>query len=403
MPLKLLLQLSVRNIRRHRRRNGLMLAAIVVAVAAVVLMNSLIRGMQQDLAETAVAGLLGHVKVLAPGYRDDPSMQRSFALSLDWPSSADEGALLGWAARVRVPAVIMSERSTRGVQFVGVDPAREGISFLGEAEIAGEFLRDGADRRLLIGRALAEQLETKVGRRLVLITQGADGLNREAGFRIAGLYDAQGEGLEKAFAFTGVDALQKMLGAKAFTELSVRLHEEPALAPTKERLAARFTGLEVLDWRELAPQAAAMFLFADAAIFIWFLIMMGALAFGLVNTLVTSVMERMRELGMLRALGMRPGGVVAQVVLEAAVLMSIGVGLGVALGGAAVYALADGIDLSLWAEGVEAYGMSTVLRPVALAKDVLLIVAMSLALGVVASLHPARRAVKMRLLEALGR
>ena len=398
-----LLQLSIRNILRHRRRNGVMLAAIVVAVAAVVLMSSLIRGMQEDLAETAVASLLGHVKVLAPGYRDDPGIQRSFALAEDWASEVDEGAVAGWAARVRVPAVIMSERGTRGVQFVGVNPAQEGISFLGGAKIVGEFLRDGADGRILVGRALAEQLETKVGRRLVIITQGADGLSREAGFRIAGLYEAQGENLEKAFAFTGVDALQTLLGAPAFTELSIRLHEEPALAPMKERLAERLTDLDVLDWRELAPQAAAMFLFADAAIFIWFLIMMGALVFGLVNTLVTSVMERVRELGMLRALGMRPGSVVLQVVLEAGILMLMGVAVGVALAGAVIYWLADGIDLSLWAEGVETFGMSTVLRPVALAEDVLLIVAMSLALGVAASLYPAWRAVKVRLLEALGR
>ena len=398
-----LLQLSIRNILRHRRRNGVMLAAIVVAVAAVVLMSSLIRGMQEDLAETAVASLLGHVKVLAPGYRDDPGIQRSFALAEDWASEVDEGAVAGWAARVRVPAVIMSERGTRGVQFVGVNPAQEGISFLGGAKIVGEFLRDGADRRILVGRALAEQLETKVGRRLVIITQGADGLSREAGFRIAGLYEAQGENLEKAFAFTGVDALQRLLGAPAFTELSIRLHEEPALVPMKERLAAQLTDLDVLDWRELAPQAAAMFLFADAAIFIWFLIMMGALVFGLVNTLVTSVMERVRELGMLRALGMRPGSVVLQVVLEAGILMLMGVAVGVALAGAVIYWLADGIDLSLWAEGVETFGMSTVLRPVALAEDVLLIVAMSLALGVAASLYPAWRAVKVRLLEALGR
>lgn len=398
-----LLQLSVRNILRHRRRNGVMLAAIVVAVAAVVLMSSLIRGMQEDLAETAVAGLLGHVKVLAPGYRDAPGIQRSFALAEDWAAEVDQGAVAGWAARVRVPAVIMSERGTRGIQFVGVNPAQEGISFLGDAEIAGESLRDGGDGRILIGRALAEQLETKVGRRLVIITQGADGLSREAGFRIAGLYEAQGENLEKAFAFTGVDALQRMLGAPAFTELSIRLHEEPALASVKGRLATRLSDLEVLDWRELAPQAAAMFLFADAAIFIWFLIMMGALVFGLVNTLVTSVMERVRELGMLRALGMRPGSVVLQVVLEAGILMLMGVSAGVGLAGAVIHWLADGIDLSLWAEGVEAYGMSTVLRPVALAEDVLLIVAMSLALGVAASLYPARRAVKVKLLEALGR
>ena len=74
MPLKLLLQLSIRNILRHKRRNGLLLAAIIVAVSAVVVSNSLIRGMQYDMADAAVSNLTGHVKILAPGYRDDGTL-----------------------------------------------------------------------------------------------------------------------------------------------------------------------------------------------------------------------------------------------------------------------------------------------------------------------------------------
>ena len=94
-----------------------------------------------------------------------------------------------------------------------------------------------------------------------------------------------------------------------------------------------------------------MFVFADSAFFIWYFIMMGALVFGLVNTLVTSVMERVRELGMLRALGMRSRGVVAQVVLESSVLMLIGVATGIAVGWLAVFSMGDGIDLSQWGRG----------------------------------------------------
>ena len=403
MPIKLLFQLSIRNILRHRRRNGMMLAAVVVAVAAVVAMNSLIRGMQQQMAEAAVDNLVGHVKVLAPGYRDDPGIQRNFELAADWRPPEGVANVVGWAARVRVPAVIMSERGTRGIQFVGIDPDQEGISFLSSVGMAGEGLSDASDGRIIIGHALAEQLETGLGRRLVIITQGADGLNREAGFRIAGLYDADGEGMEKFFVFTGMRALQKMVGAEVVTEVSVRLEREPALFALKESLVELFTGLEVLDWRELEPQAAAMFIFADAAILIWFFVMMGALVFGLVNTLVTSVMERIRELGMLRAVGMRPRSVVAQVVIESSVLMLIGVAVGIALGLAGVFATGDGLDLSLWSEGVESFGLRTLLRPVPLAEDVLRIAVLSLGLGVVASLYPAWRAIKIKPLEALRR
>ena len=237
----------------------------------------------------------------------------------------------------------------------------------------------------------------------MIITQGADGLNREAGFRIAGLYDAEGTGLEKTFVFTGVNALQKMVGADVYTEISIRLRREPALFQLKASLLDFFTGLDVLNWQELEPQAAAMFVFADSAFFIWYFIMMGALVFGLVNTLVTSVMERVRELGMLRALGMRSQAVVAQVVLESSVLMFIGVVTGLAGGWLVIQAMGDGIDLSQWAEGVEAVGLRGLLQPVPLAGDILLIGAMSVVLGIVASLYPALRIVRIKPLEALRR
>lgn len=403
MPLKLLFQLSVRNIFRHKRRNGMLLAAIVVAVGAVVCTSSLIRGFQYDMADAAVANLTGHVKILAPGYLDDPNIEKSFELAETWRPEVDDEELAGWAARVRVPAVIMSERGTRGVQFVGIDPAQEHISFIGSAAVEGEHLTDATDGRILIGRALAEQLETGAGRRLVIITQGHDGLNRESGFRIAGLYDAEGTGLEKMFVFTGVDTLQKMVGADVYTEISIRLRRDPVLFQLKASLVEFFTGLDVLNWQELEPQAAAMFVFADSAFFIWYFIMMGALVFGLVNTLVTSVMERVRELGMLRALGMRSRGVVAQVVLESSVLMLIGVATGIAVGWLAVFSMGDGIDLSQWAEGIEAFGMRGKLVPVPLADDIVLIGLMSVVLGVVASLYPALRIVRIKPLEALRR
>ena len=203
--------------------------------------------------------------------------------------------------------------------------------------------------------------------------------------------------------FTGVNALQKMVGADVYTEISIRLRREPALFQLKASLLDFFTGLDVLNWQELEPQAAAMFVFADSAFFIWYFIMMGALVFGLVNTLVTSVMERVRELGMLRALGMRSQAVVAQVVLESSVLMFIGVVTGLAGGWLVIQAIGDGIDLSQWAEGVEALGLRGLLQPVPLASDILLIGAMSVVLGIVASLYPALRIVRIKPLEALRR
>lgn len=401
MPVKLLLQLSWRNLWRHRRRNIILLSAIAVAVAGVVLLNSLLRGMQADIQNSVIDNLTGHVKVLQPGYLDDPGIAHGFEVADGWDLDLAPEAIAGWTSRVRVPAVIMSERETRGVQLVGVDPAREDISFLRSIVIDGEGLSDADDRRVLVGAALAEQLETRVGRRLVLVTQGADGRNREAGYRIAGTYRAEVRGLEKAFVFTGAATLQNMLDTLVVTELSVRLSDDRYEPGILDKMVNAFVGLEVLSWRQLEPQAATIVELVDSMIFIYFLVVMGALVFGLVNTLVTAVMERVRELGMLRALGMRPRTVVAQVMVESSLIMLVGVVGGVLIAAAVYSQVADGIDLTRFGDSLASFGLRPHFVPVIKIGDVFLVAGLSLVLGLLASFYPARRAVKLNPLEAL--
>ena len=403
MSFKLLWQLSVRNILRHKRRNAMLFAAIAVAVAGVSGVNTLIRGMQFDMLDSAVKNLTGHIKIHAPDYRDDPNINKGFPLEQDFAPPVDPAEVMGWAARIRIPAVIMSERETRGVQIVGVDPSSEHISFLGEVPIEGQNLTDSADGRILIGKELAVQLETKIGRRIVIITQGIDGKNREKGYRIVGTYDAEGTGLEKIYVFTGLSSLQDLLDSTDVTEVSIRLNSEPTMLSIKDMLIGAFNDLAVLDWQDLEPQAAAMFIFADGAIYIWFVLMMSALTFGLVNTLITSVMERVRELGMVRALGMSKSMVLVQVVVESTIIMAIGVAFGL-LGGYLIYlSIADGIDLTSFADGMEMAGMSSIMTPVLQWSDFFLVAYMSLILGVVASIYPAWRAVKVKPLDAMRR
>lgn len=404
MPLKLLLQLSWRNLWRHRRRNLILFTAILVAIAACVLLGSLIRGMQIDMMKDAVENLSGNLKVLAPGYREDPSIEKAFALRDGYRPDIPDDEMVGWTQRVRVPAVVTSERETRGISLVGVDPREErAISFLAQVTIRGEALADDDDDRILLGAELAARLGTDVGRRVVIMTQGADGRNREAGFRVAGLYDAPGTALEKMYAFTGLHPLQKLLGTTDITEVSIRLRDDRFSAAANNSLTKEMDGLEVLNWRQLDPQAAAFYDIADVGITIWYVILLLALAFGLINSLITAVLERVREFGMLRALGMRPRAVVVQVVIESVLIVGFALACGIAVGIALVGFFAEGIDLSNYAAGAELAGMRSRLVPHLVVRDVLLLSGLAVALAVLASAYPAWRAVRIKPLDALRR
>ena len=106
---------------------------------------------------------------------------------------------------------------------------------------------------------------------------------------------------------------------------------------------------------------------------------------------------------MLRALGMRPRAVVAQVVAESTSIMAVGVAMGLVIAGAVSMLVADGIDLTAFAEGIESFGMRPVFVPATELRDIVLVVLLSLGLGVLASFYPARRVVKIKPLEALRR
>lgn len=405
MNLALLTQLGWRNLWRHRRRNGMLCLAVAVGVGGLLFIDAMLRGWQSGMIEDVIKNLTGNIKVQAAGYRDDPSVDHTFVPPEVLQTLLDNQSSVRWTERVVVPAVLMSERETRGVSLVGIEPEDEAnLSFLGEVAIDGEGLRGPNDARVVIGAELARQLETTTGRRVVMMTQGADERTREAGMRVAGVYDAEGTALEKTFAFTGRAYLQRLLGIDGVTEVSVRLDgASDAQSKLLGRLEGALPGYDVADWQTLQPAAAAMTEYANAGVWVWYAIMLMALAFGLMNTLITAVLERVRELGLLHALGMRGGGIVVQVVIESVLIVAVGTVAGVALGIAVVRYFDDGIDLSQWAKGTELFNIRTVLVPDLTISDVITVCVLVLGLGFIGSLYPAWRAVRLDPLDAMHR
>jgi ABC-type lipoprotein release transport system permease subunit len=413
MKASLLAALAWRNLARNVRRTLLLATAVTVGVAGLVFMAAFLRGWLDSTVEVAVDALVGHVRIHAPGWLDDPGAGDHFVLDAGLRQRLDgDPAITAWASRIRVPAVVLSERESRGVMLAGVEPARESaLSFVGDAAITGRRLKGPGDDGLILGAALAEALGTGVGKRVVLMLQDAGGGTVERGYRVVGVLDVASESLEKGFAFTGRESLAGELGlaregAPAVTEVSARLDRRAAadVDAAAATLGADLPGFEVRSWRDLVPQAAAMVDLSRSSIWVVYVITMTALGFGLVNTLLASVIERVRELGLLQAIGMRPSGVVGQVVLESWMILGLGLALGLVAGLAGVAALArDGIDLGAFAGAVEMAGMGTVLYPRIETPDVVQIVAVVLVLGVLASVWPARKAVSIDPLDAVNR
>ena len=398
--------LAWRNLWRNYRRTAIMLLAIAIGVWAMIFMSALMRGMTDDMLRNGLNRLPGEVQIHHASYRDDPSVVNSM-----WPPEgalADELArppVVAWAARVRVPAVVASERDSRGVTLVGVDPASEAAvgSMPGDI-VEGRFLEDENDRGLVIGGKMARRLETGLGKRVVLMSQDPENNIADRGMRVVGIYRARLQGSEDQFVYAGRAAIQEMLGiGSRVSEVAVTADDYRNVATWYPRLVvAAGDEVEVTPWTELDTFLATYLSVQDGFSLVFMVVVFLVLSFGLVNTLAMAVFERVREIGLMQALGMQPGLILGQLMLESLYLLGLGLALGNLLALASIRPLESGIDISGVAEGMEMMGMGTTLYPALAVQDMLMSTGVVVVLGLLASIVPAWRAARLDPVRALN-
>ncbi len=403
------LQLAWRNIWRNPRRTTVILAAVIIGVWSMIFLGALMRGIAVGMVKNGIATLTGHIQIHHKGYRDDPAIENSMlnrqvienALSEILPRRAH------WASRVRVNAIANNARHSSGVTMVGIDPLAEAkISFIGSAVSKGGYLAQGDSNGILIGQALLEKFETKVGRKLVLMSQDKEQEIASRAFRIVGVFRAEMESTEKQFVFVSRSAGQKMLKlGNGISEIAILLTDsyENRDAYNKLKAALPADQFEVHSWRELLPFQTAYLRILDGFMWFWFLVVFVAMGFGIVNTTLMAVFERMREFGLMKALGMKPWWILREVLVESFLLLICGLIIGNFLGFLSIYALSgSGIDLSALAAGAEYAGMARIIYPAIALKDVLVANLTVLVLGLLVSLYPAIKASRFTPVKALA-
>jgi len=407
LPVQAMSKLAWRNLWRNYRRTLIMLLAIALGAWAMIFMTALLRGMVDDMVRQGISALPGHVQVHAWAYRDDPSVtHRLPAPDANLLDVLNGGQVVAWSSRVKVPAMISSEYENRGVILLGIDPQGEiALGFNEEDIVEGRFLDGSDDRGIVIGRKLMQRLETRLGKRVVLMSQDPDNDIAEGGFRVVGVFRAEMENREETLVYAGRNVVQAMLGiGTGVSEIAVlgNHYEQPEEIATVIRSAVSEEH-EVLSWLDLDPYLATMMRVMNGFVLVWMVVIFLALSFGLVNTLMMAIFERVREIGLMRALGMRPSAIVYQVLVESVMLLVLGLLVGNLTAIGTVVSLKDGIDISAVSQGMEMMGASSMLFPVLLWPDLLLANGVVIVLGVITSLLPAWRAARYHPVEALSR
>ena len=401
------LQIAWRNIWRNPRRTGVILTAVVIGVWSMIFMSALMRGMELGMVKNGLETMTGNIQIHHPLYRQDPVLEHSIpdmerveqALAQELPAGAF------WSKRIRVSAVASNARHSGGVTLVAIEPEEEKrVSFIGRAVREGRYLT-GDDSGIVVGEALLEKYETSLGKRLILMAPRADGEIKSRSFRIVGVYDAEMEATEKQFAFISMKAGRKFLG-EGISEVAVGLPGQDISGVEEKEIAMRLQeklpGCKVSPWTELLPMLAAYVEISDGFLYIWFLVVFVAMGFGIVNTSLMAVYERIREFGLLAALGMKPWQIIRSVLVESSLVLLLGIAVGSAVGMATIFPLSrGGINLTELAAGTEMASMPRIIYPLLVYQDMFIANLFILVLGILVSLYPAFKAARFRPVEAL--
>ncbi len=405
------IKMGWRNLWRNRRRSLIELTSIAGSVFLAVFMNNLAVGSYALMIDTGVRMGSGHIGL----YRSDYLELRKTELTMktDTLISALERdpAVNAVYPRLNVPCLIRSSRDSRSSVVIGMDIAREKDNnpvLKAEKIVEGELPSDNDSQGALMGETLAKELGLKVGNKFVVMTQGSDGEIASRLLRVTGLIRTNARMIDAVMVIVPRKVLGDIIGeTDSAHEIAVMLHDHRMIEKTLPRIRAiarTQTGVDAFQWEKAMPGLANAIKMDHVGLQIMVVFMYLIVGIGTINTLLMSVMERTREFGVIRAIGVSRTGIRKMVLSEAFVLAVTGVVAGIFLASVVgLYTANKGIDFSYM---IEDQGIAGVLfDPVMYSGwawlDTFMLCGGMIVLALLASLYPAHYIMKIQPSEAM--
>ena len=361
----LIFRISWRSIWRNRRRTWITVSAIAFGLALAVFFIAFGDGVYNQLIDDATRMQGGHFTLEHPDYREAPAVDL-FVGGVSGLRDRLEGldGVLGTKALVLGQGVARSGHGAVGVSVMGVEPAPEAASSpLAGAIVDGSYLEEGDGRKVVLGAKLAQRLELRTGKKLVIATNDASGEIVEELFRVKGTFEIGADEVDAYLVQIPLESARRLygLGQEDATQVGVLLSDpgrRPAvMAAARELLPA---GVALRTWEEVMPELANYIRVDRGSNLVFQGIIVFLSLFTIFNTILMSVLERTRELAMQLALGVSASLLRLQVVVESALLGALGSTLGVLLGGGLGWWMqAEGLDISrFYGEDIDVSGFA---------------------------------------------
>jgi putative ABC transport system permease protein len=398
--------LAWRNIWRNKMRSIIIMMSVAAGLFAGIAVLALYKGMMQGRVRTVIESETGHIQIHQPGFTEDfdPSFLISGKSKLQDALSADK-KIKSYASRSITTGMLSNATGSSGVNINGFNSLEESaVSQLGDKIQEGNITWEQREKGILVGRKLAKKMKLALGNKIVLtLTDTADNLISSA-FRIKGIYQSANAPLDEINIYVKNEDLQELIGLKTgIHEIAIKLNEDEQVEQVQQYYQSMFPQLQIETWKEISPETDLLVRTVDTYSYIILIIILIALSFGIMNTMLMSVLDRKHEIGMMLALGMSRNRLMWLIILESFFLTIAGIPLAILLGVAVSgYYEKHGIDLSnMGTDLMESFGFDTMIYPSFPTEKIMGIVMLVFVTALVSSLLPAWKSLKLNPTEAL--
>jgi ABC-type lipoprotein release transport system permease subunit len=399
--------LATRNLVRNRRRTTITLLTMIFGIATLTLLSALNDGWLSQMKTNFILSFTGHLQIHAKGFEASQNLRDHIAdpeeISRFMPSYTE---IIGWTQRIRTSGLASVSGSSAGVQIMATDPEQETwVTSMDQSVKSGRWLQPGMTNDLLLGHTVAQNLGAELGDRIILMTQRLSGEMVSEVFYLRGILETGAPQIDRTLALINLEGAQQWLAMPhAVTDIVIRAdqhdHTDTLYRLFTQQLSDK--QYEILPWQELDPMIRQWLEFSDAYGLVVLFVVIVLVLIEILNTMLISLHERQKELGVMIAIGTKTHQIFLMLLLEAVLLILFGAVLGYLAAGLIVYGLADsGIDLSSFANAFEFFYMDPVIHPQLTRDSAIKILLATLAAALLAGLYPAWKATRLSLSQAL--
>ncbi len=396
-------KMAFRDLGRNRRRSFFSALAVAVGLALLMLMASVIKGEMGGAVESSIRLQSGHIQLRAASYDENKSSLKWEDLVQNPDQIASQIAAMSQVKaatpRLFASGFLSTGNESTGVRIYGIDPASSANDPYRQGVISGSYLTADDREGVLIGKPLAEKLHLNADDQVNLSVNTSNGDVQEQVFTVRGIYTTNTYGFDNATIFLPLAKAQTITQTENHASTIFVLLKDTSLTDSVAA-ALSGSGLKVLTWTDMNSLIVETEAMAQSYIGIFYMIILAITASVIINTLIMSVYERTREIGILSAIGMRGGRIMGLFLAESSLLAIGGVIMGLILGWFAVY-LFNINGFYIGNMGLTGILVTDTIFARLTLNDTINVTIMSFVVTLLAGLYPAVMASRMEPVEAL--